>query len=363
MQERLKELDFIRCIATIAVLLIHVTSTYILDNDITYVINQSMRFAIPVFIILSGASIYYSNLNKDNISYFNFIKKRVIKIFVPYMLWTIIYIFYEVRHDLGIVSTGELVKQFLKYLVLGKEHLYFVVIIFQIYLIYPLFHLLFKKGYSNITLIITFCVSLYLQLGVYLIRWSIYIIPKPGSTYFYLLFPSWIFFFILGMYIIQKKSEFESLFSPKLLALAIIWLMSLFVLTTDTKLSTTYGSSIKPTVMFYGIISFIFFYIFFLNIKKVSPEIMNVVMWFSNQSYGIYLSHILILKLIRSYTNMVGFGNIWSLTGSVPVLFITLTISTCVFIYLFSFLSFSNMFGVQHTPKFKEEIFKIEKGM
>ncbi|HHV60670.1 MAG TPA: acyltransferase family protein [Clostridiaceae bacterium] len=106
MPARIKALDYIRVIATLAVIAIHVSSTYTLSNDIAYIINQSMRFAIPVFFILSGAAIFYSHYEKGRINYMVFVRKRFVKIVVPFILWTLIYLIYDAKNDISQVLSA-----------------------------------------------------------------------------------------------------------------------------------------------------------------------------------------------------------------------------------------------------------------
>ena len=63
--KRIEELDFTRIIAMIAVITIHVTSAYIgyqsnilvMGMNVAFILNQLTRFAVPLFILLSGTSL------------------------------------------------------------------------------------------------------------------------------------------------------------------------------------------------------------------------------------------------------------------------------------------------------------------
>ena len=87
--KRIKELDFTRVIAMFAVVMIHVTSTYInqdssfilFDMNLAFILNQVSRFSVPLFIVLSGISLGFSKPIGDPLLFY---KKRLVKIGIPY---------------------------------------------------------------------------------------------------------------------------------------------------------------------------------------------------------------------------------------------------------------------------------------
>lgn len=88
--KRIKELDFTRVIAMFAVVMIHVTSTYInqdssfilFDMNLAFILNQVSRFSVPLFIVLSGISLGFSKPIGDPLLFY---KKRLVKIGIPYV--------------------------------------------------------------------------------------------------------------------------------------------------------------------------------------------------------------------------------------------------------------------------------------
>lgn len=95
--KRIKELDFTRVIAMFAVVMIHVTSTYInqdssfilFDMNLAFILNQVSRFSVPLFIVLSGISLGFSKPIGDPLLFY---KKRLVKIGIPYLFWFTAYI-------------------------------------------------------------------------------------------------------------------------------------------------------------------------------------------------------------------------------------------------------------------------------
>ena len=91
-------LDAVRWLATIAVITIHVVAPYlyqygqisIVNWNIYNVIDSLSRFAVPFFVMLSGALL----LNRT-ISLVDFLKKRFLRILIPFLFWSLIYSTYH----------------------------------------------------------------------------------------------------------------------------------------------------------------------------------------------------------------------------------------------------------------------------
>lgn len=85
--ERIPYLDYLKVIAMFAVIVIHMTTPYadikIFNMDMLYFFRWD-RFAVPIFLMVSGALILNRNYN-SSASYF-FIKKSS-KLVLPYLFW------------------------------------------------------------------------------------------------------------------------------------------------------------------------------------------------------------------------------------------------------------------------------------
>jgi probable poly-beta-1,6-N-acetyl-D-glucosamine export protein len=132
-------IDVLRIVAIFAVVLIH-TSTKTLGaagNDLlqlpfTMVLNQVSRFAVPLFFLISGFVLEYNY--HPNEGYFQYIKRRLNKIFVPYIFWSVIYYFfvyyrYRDPNFVNVLVRGE-----------ASYQLYFIPALLIFYLVFPLAH-------------------------------------------------------------------------------------------------------------------------------------------------------------------------------------------------------------------------------
>jgi surface polysaccharide O-acyltransferase-like enzyme len=137
MKERIKSIDSLRGLAILAVLLIHTTTRSLEASNFNIVgfswtlfLNQITRFAVPLFIIISG---FVLELSYHEESYWLFIKKRFSKIFVPYTLWSIFYylLIYNQNHDsfIRVILTGN-----------ASYQLYFIPTLCIFYITFPILH-------------------------------------------------------------------------------------------------------------------------------------------------------------------------------------------------------------------------------
>lgn len=348
MRQRLREMDFIRATAALSIIMIHVTGLYVYSSRVAYYLNQAVRFAVPVFILISGLLLYGSVLTRPGIGgYLEFISKRLKKILFPYLIWTLIYIIYSMRHDLSSILLNK--NAFLmgtgKKILFGTGyiHLYFVIIIIQLYLLFPLLKYLMKK-WSFPVLAISFAITFVFQAAVYLrlihvITLRDFIIP------YYMFFPTWIFFFVFGMYFAANMEKWKEKLSGKTLLLAAVWLISFFILILDNKYSKTFDSSIKPPIMLYCLTSFLFFHAVFLKFKDSNSIIFKAMDWFSAQSFLIYLSHLLILNLINSTVKYFGYGGLLAGAAGIAVLYFLTTLLTCLLVYIVSKTPIASLLG------------------
>lgn len=338
--QRLREFDFVRALAALSVIVIHVTGIYVYSSRPAYLWNQAVRYAVPLFIILSGLLLAYSYKAKDRINYLEFLQKRFKKIFIPYLLWSAIYTAFNLRgkYSEAFADIFKFTRTFLKNIAYGTSelHLYFVIIILQMYLLYPLLSRLLAR-WKTATLAAAFCITVYFQTGIYFsnIRF-VRILPKAIVPYYETFMP-WIFFFVFGMYAVERLDSWKEKYFSKKSVFVIVWLISFAALLADSIITKTNADSIKPTVMLYCMTSFFLFYLLALGVKETKGVVGQLADWFSNQSFIIYLSHILIQGVLRGIVNRVGLPGLWEGSLGMVLLFGATVLCTMLFVYIASF--------------------------
>lgn len=350
MQNRLREIDFIRAFAALSVIAIHTTGQYIYTSRTALLWNTAMRYAVPLFIILSGFVVYYSETDRKSFSCMTFWYRRLKKILIPYIIWNAIYMIYFARHDLGTITgdlPGFLYKLGTNIITgLGTYHLYFVLIIAQMYIIYPLLRILAGR-FMKTTLLVSFAITLYSQGVIYFGVQNKTAIPNTYIPFFMLL-PIWIFFFVLGMYISKNIKKIKEWFAGKSVLIVSLWLLSFAVLIMDSKLTKTQELSVKPSVIPYTIASFIGLYHISDRLTLIKSKFVKILDFISEQSFLIYLSHVLFLKLIVSFSYTVGFGEYWESSSHQVSIYIATAAVAVLFSYLMSFSPVTGLIGGVH---------------
>lgn len=327
-------MDFIRAAAALSIIAIHVTANYVYVSRAAYYLNQLVRFAVPIFILISGLLLFASDKEYKGVrGYFEFLWKRLKKIFIPYVIWSFVYIIYSLRSDLASIwlNKGAFLLESGKKLLYGSAHahLYFVIIMIQLYLLFPLLSYLMKR-WPRIVLGLSFLITLYYQTGVYLylmklIKFPYFLLPN------YMFFPTWIFYFVFGMYFTIKMEFWKGKLQGKIPAIASVWVASLVLLLVDSRLTGTFSSSMKPSIMLYCITTFMLMYSVFLLLKDKTHTLLRGLDWLSAQSYFIYLAHLLVLIAVTFVSQRLGIGSLLQGSPGMLVLY-TATLAGSVLI-------------------------------
>ncbi|MCB9799082.1 acyltransferase [Candidatus Nomurabacteria bacterium] len=262
--------DFLRGLAMIAVVLIHVVyfyNEYLPDqiNTPMLTLNNLSRFAIPFFFITSG--ILLTPIATGSRPYLHFIKKKLWKLIPPYLLCCIAIALY---HDFNLHDTllgtirGSLAVPY-----------YFLIALFQLYLIYP-FVLHFKKSpwLLPISLLIT------LVCYAWPVLWAPFTIPFAGRYFFFFAFGVKLREFFLNNKIEQKELPYWA---------ALILLYTAFALALP---DIYYNVRI-----IYGVALFSLLMILQSKIS-LGNKLAATIAKFGQNSLWIYLTHLVVVKAI-----------------------------------------------------------------
>ncbi|MEN6327015.1 MAG: acyltransferase [Syntrophomonas sp.] len=342
MPNRLQEFDLIRVLAAFSVIAIHVTAGYIQLLSFANYCNHLVRYAVPLFIILSGFMLCYGESLKPPLSTLDFYRKRGNRILWPFILWTLLY---STLNQLY----GPIPNLYQYAMTLGHDllwgsgyyHLYFLSIMIQLYLLYPLLRRWLSNNASEL-LISSFLLTLAIQIVLYLALFGKIMLPARYSLIYVRAFPVWIFYFILGMCIAIKKDYWQKRLPGYELPLGLVWLVSLIIIILDSRFTANGGSIVRPSIMLYTVLSFFFFYSLALWVKSIKKPWLT---WFSEQSFLIYLMHPLMLTIMICTAQKLGHPGIWAGNRGMISLYIAVAIATIFFTYLVSFCPFASLLG------------------
>ena len=292
----------LRVIATLCVVLLHVASSALYTYNqvpnshwwIGNVYDSFARFSVPLFLMITGALL----LGKQY-SYSIFLKRKVVRILWPFLFWTAIYIIYnfiEPPKFFGKLETQTNFDWIIQQIRDGSSyHLWYVYMLIGFYIAIPLLNKLIigvKNKYLLLFLIvwvifITFSTS---KNSAYNFEWNLwYIMGYLGYV-------------VLGYYlsIINTKSK-------RISALAVItFFIGLFITVYGTYYYTdmnglfykNYYSYLTPNVLLMTASIFVLMKNANINLSGVLKKPRDLI---DKHSYGIYLSHILVLNYLIMY--------------------------------------------------------------
>ena len=132
-RERSWYLDYMRIIATLAVIMIHVSSYRFQAVKVTSTEWAAMnfydsiaRYAVPVFLMLSGALFLHEDKKIDiKIIY----EKYILRIITAFIFWSLLYVVY-INYDKG---WQKILTGFIE----GYTHMWYIFLIVGLYMIIP----------------------------------------------------------------------------------------------------------------------------------------------------------------------------------------------------------------------------------
>ena len=318
LEDRKVYLDILRIIATFAVVLLHVSSSYWEKIDINsfewsvFVFYDSfVRWGVGVFVMISG--VLFLNKSKTIKELF---KNHILRMVIAFVFWSAIYTIPEIMSGAG-------KKYIIYYFLKGNYHLWFLYMITGLYIITPFLKKIIED--ENLTKYFLILALIFAVLITYVISIVYIFSPSIGSfmqqlinktnLYMVLGFP---IYYILG-YVLDKKT-----INTKVIKLIYFFGIVGFILTfVFTRKLSLYKQ--KPDEVFFGNLTLnvflecIFVFILIKNkCSKLCCKNKKILFILSKYSFGVYLVHALIIKIFDKVFNIntMSFNAVFS----VPVL-------------------------------------------
>ena len=304
MNGKVKEIFIMRAFACSAVVLLHsiavIQDLYQLSplaNSSFRVLQLLLLFSTPMFVFISEFVLSYSygaTLPEG------FFPKRLKMIMVPYIFFGCFYALVW-SYGFSVSDMNTILNQMFLFVFRGDYHGYFVLIIFQYYLLHKLCASFLNRLPVKITLLSSFIFNIAYLIFFNYTLWSDYA-HIPYARYFwtrgyYMIFPAWIFYFTLAYYAGTNMKFFRGLTHQ------LKWLLFPLLLGTGSLIIFQYKKELltiistrRPDIVPYtlSIILFVFFMASF--IRKI-PTAIDVI---SRCSYGIYLMHPFIQQVLQN---------------------------------------------------------------
>ncbi|UOQ92212.1 acyltransferase [Halobacillus shinanisalinarum] len=348
-RERIESVYYLRVFAMLMVVMVHVTAAFqavLTDGSDAYqtyhFINRIIRVEAGIFIMIIGMVFFYKYMSQkmDLTELKKYYKKRALYILIPYLVWAFFYEALSVYIGVVPLNFVEMTWRILQ----GESfyHLYFIFIIVQFYLIFPVIlylaqKLTFFKRYM-------WLFGIGIEIGYYFLDREYQIIP-------FSIFISSLGPYLLGAWIGAYYKEQKALINRKS---TIIW--GLFVSITGFYYvylnyhMYTISSFVLPGYI-YLIVNLFYIlsasYLLFRLTEYICSKWPNAIPYVQNAAYysfGFYLLHPFVLKVVAQFVPVP--AGYW-FHGSMILRFIGTVVLCYLIIWLFHrFFPFPNiMFG------------------
>lgn len=284
--------DFLRAFAIIMVIGNHTSSFTNLNMangfNMNVLILQIMKCAVPIFLAISGYFLCNVTIS-NNSQYYSFLKKHLIRIYLPMMIFSLPYIFGN-----GFVIRSIIGRTILA--LLGAYSVYyFIFLIAQYYVFLPIIAKLVKNHFSWIFIVLS-------TISILVDTYLLYIKGMDIPLFVYAgIGLVWIAFFALGCYlrIIERTYKLTNIVIFTFFSLALSYLETLFL---NTEFSGGYG--IKLSVfLFSGCTIILLFSEHFEESYNRRSD--NIIFKFLSMvgriSFPIYLCHVYIIQFLDTY--------------------------------------------------------------
>jgi len=285
----------LRAVATIAVIMLHVASTISAFYPaiprsffLTGVFfDSSVRWAVPVFIMLSGsfALEHYDNRLK------NFFVKMFYRIILPFLFWSIVYLLSFSWNE--VTDPGKTTAQLLSFIGMQflqgtASHLWFVYVIISMYVTFP-----FLSKWTK--------VAVEKEYILFLSIWIIFIFLDPflspyDINFSYTFFSGFIGYVVLGNYLFKTQRKINKVLPAVLFLAAFLYtaIRTYFISINKNELDEFFMDNLSLNVCLMALSVYL---LFKNNTFFTHPVWQKIISTICRHSYGIYLCHLLILNI------------------------------------------------------------------
>lgn len=334
-KERIEEITLLRAMAFLAIVLQHSIGEYIYRQDILPqdatmlgMLFHFTRYGTLTFVFLSAMIMFYK-YEEDKLSYGPFMKKRFTDIFVPFMCWTFVYTWLILGPPWN--GAGRFVTEYGQQLLSPTYgyQLWFVVMIFQFYLLFPAILWVARKVKDEflrrwgerpkalsvrVGMLMLGCAVLYAGL-LWLSYYRLFDISR-GMTGVWkwlidhrtLLLLFYWFYVALGAvcaFGLQRwRSFIEKSFALNLLLFVVLYIWLGYELLSNSSGNFTLQPStyLRPITFMLIVPNLFVMYAIALHIQRIGGVMLKVMRWIGTYSFGGFLAHALVLSMVAQLT-------------------------------------------------------------
>ena len=326
---RKTEISLLNVVLCLLVVFIHFSSAPVslLDkHSLQYIIVmvpwRLSAFVVQGFIFLSGLKFFLKGT--DSFSYGKFISKRAKTILIPYLIWVMAYYLYFCSIDYFPFD----ISDYVKYAVTGSivSPFYFIIAIFQFYLLMPVWIRLFKKFDTRLLLIMSFLLMV-------ISKKYLPVILGDTFKYYDRIFTAYIFYWFLGCAAGLNYNGFKAVLSRLLPACTVFFLVFAVVdihFSVKSLVYEEYIPFLENLHVLYCISAILFLYGALSTLSKHIQKLPSIVNGIDSASFYIYLSHCFVMNVIDYRMQLRG---IYGVKTTYVIRFISvyiITVSLCI---------------------------------
>ncbi len=283
LQKRYPELEGIRTIAALGVVMIHVTAGA--TGTIFVVCNQLARYAVPTFFLLSG--IGASGKTEGGVV------PRLKWLLPPYLFWSFLYLFIDIffgrmhAHPVRDLLSGD-----------AYMHLYFFLPLFQFELLRPWLARQVKKR-PAVTLGVSALVTMAVNGAVCMHLLGKITLPKLILPYDHW-FTSYLLIYVVGLWVGEHYAQLRQRTPLRMVGTLLIWGVSVAaVLLIAKRFPQLRASSLRLELMLY-VLTTAAMLLYWLPRERPAWLVRGLTA-VSALSFGLYLAHPLVMRLLYEW--------------------------------------------------------------
>lgn len=312
----LPSIDVLKLTAVIGVVVIHLlsflpkTETNPSLSNLFISLDQFFRFCVPLFVAISGFTLM-KRYGDGVVDWKDFYLKRIKKTIPLYLLWSGILVYLSTfDQSWSQFLNGATLPQILLF---GRAdyHLYFVPMIFSFYLLFPLIKItVIRVRWLVLLVSLAFEIWFFSLIGKQVV---LGLTPRMfgSDQQQYIFFGSWIFYFVLGA--VMARLDFET--KRKIWWAAVVIFVGVILIGFQLSLAdvrklwangvdllmATRFTRIPILIYSTGVIGLTLFTA--CKLKNVRGFFLKGLSFLGRQSYIIYLSHTIWLRIIFGFIN------------------------------------------------------------
>ncbi len=306
--KRIIYLDLLRIIATFMVIILHIAGgpwqslpIHSINWQAANIYDSIVRCSVPLFVMISGA--LFLDPNK-NITIKQIFSKYISRLVIAFLFWQIIYCSYY----FFTVSTD--IKSIIILFVTGYYHLWFLYMICGLYLITPILRKITEdekitKYFLILALFFNSIIPLLLKIPI------LSYFNTPFNNIVYHLTLGYSSYYVLGYYLSKKdlsKKQRKIIYGCSLLGFITVILGTIMLSNYNNKADELlFATSYLPVVLESIGLFVLVKYSKNCFTNKTKQLIFNL----SKYSFGIYLSHALVIDLLSNLKINVYFANLF----------------------------------------------------